>query len=248
MMKTLDPIPPADWWHPAPGLSWQWQIGDNNIDTSIAADVFDIDLYVEQVVIDELHARGKKVIGYISVGSWENWRPDAEHFPSEALGKDYEGWPGERWLDIRRLDLLGPIMLRRLDLCALKGFDAVEPDNMEIYNNATGFRLTYADQLGYARWLSEEAHGRGMAIGMKNAADMVPDALELFDFAILEDYYYYGWCDQMLPFIAQGKPVFAAEYTDMQVDFEAACAYGWSHQFSFILKNRGLDVFRKACA
>ena len=248
MIKTPYPTPPADWWHPTPGLTWQWQIGDNNIDTSIAADVFDIDLYVAQAVIDELHARDRKVIGYISVGSWENWRPDADQFPAEVLGKDYEGWPGERWLDIRRLDLLGPIMQRRLDVCAQKGFDAGEPDNMAIYNNATGFPLTYADQLGYAGWLSEEAHGRGMAIGMKNAADMVPDALELFDFAILEDYYYYGWCDQMLPFIAQGKPVFAAEYTDMQVDFEAACAYGRSHQFSFILKNRGLDVFRKACA
>src|SRR4030042_767975 len=157
MIKTPFPTPRADWWHPTPGLTWQWQIGDNNIDTSIAADVFDIDLYVTQAVIDELHARDRKVIGYISVGSWENWRPDADQFPAEVLGKDYEGWPGERWLDIRHLDLLAPMTQRRRDLCAQKGFDAVDPDNMEVYNNATGFPLTYADQLGYACWLSEQA-------------------------------------------------------------------------------------------
>ena len=241
------PEPAGSWWHPSPGLTWQWQIGDNDIDASIAVEVFDIDLYVDQSVIDELHAKGRKVIGYISVGSWEDWRPDASSFPAEVLGKDYEGWPGERWLDIRRLDLLAPIIRARLDLCAQKGFDGIEPDNMDIYTNATGFPLTYADQLAFARWLSEEAHARGLSIGIKNAPDMVKDALELFDFAITEDCYYYGWCDQMLPIVAQGKPVFAAEYTDMDVNFEAACNYGRLHQISFILKNRGLDVYREAC-
>ena len=84
------------------------------MDTSVEAQVYDIDLYVDQSVINELHARGVKVIGYISVGSWEDKRPDAQQFPPEVLGNDYEGWPGERWLDIRRLDLLAPIMQARL--------------------------------------------------------------------------------------------------------------------------------------
>ncbi len=54
--------PEASWWHPVPGLAWQWQIGDDDIDTSIDADVFDVDLYVDQAILDELHAKGKKVI------------------------------------------------------------------------------------------------------------------------------------------------------------------------------------------
>src|SRR5215510_2955588 len=94
----------VSWWHPTIGLTWQWQIGDNDIDTSIEVDVYDIDLYVDQSIIDELHAKGRKVIGYISVGSHEDWRPDKENFPPEVLGKAYEGWKGERWLDIRRID------------------------------------------------------------------------------------------------------------------------------------------------
>jgi len=249
MTPTLAPSlsPSAGWWHPVPGLTWQWQIGDDDIDTSINADVYDVDLYVDQAIIDELHARGKRVICYISVGSWEDWRPDANHFPRDVLGYDYEGWPGERWLDIRQIDKLAPIMQQRINLCASKGFDGIEPDNIEIYTNHTGFPLTYADQLAYALWLSEAAHTRGLAIGIKNAPDMVADSLSFFDFAITEDAFYYGWIDQMLPFIATGKPIFAAEYTDMDVDFKAACTWGRQRNVSFILKNRDLGAWLHAC-
>ena len=33
-----------DWWHPAPGLSWQWHLSEPPVDTSIEANVYDIDL------------------------------------------------------------------------------------------------------------------------------------------------------------------------------------------------------------
>ena len=240
------PPPTADWWHPAPGLTWQWQL-DEELDTSVEAQVYDVDLYVDQSDIDKLHERGVKVICYISVGSQENWRPDTDQFPLEVLGKDYDGWPGERWLDIRRIDLLAPILRARLDLCAAKGFDGVEPDNIEIYTNDTGFPLTYNDQLAYAHFLADEAHARGLAIGLKNAPDMVADSLSFFDFAITEDAFYYQWIGKMQPFIETGKPIFAAEYTDIQVDFHAACTWGREHNVRFILKNRILTAFRVTC-
>lgn len=246
MIETPNPSPATDWWHPAPGLTWQWQL-DEEVDTSLEAEVYDVDLYVDQSVIDELHSRGVRVICYISVGSWEDKRPDADQFPSEVLGKDYEGWPGERWLDIRHIDLLSSIMQARLDLCKAKGFDGVEPDNIEIYDNDTGFPLTYEDQLTYARWLVDLAHTRGLAIGLKNAPDMVTDSLSFFDFAITEDAFYFGWIEEMLPFIVAGKPVFAAEYTDMDVDFNAACVWGHQHNVNFIMKNRILTAFRITC-
>ena len=237
------------WWRPAPGLTWQWQLSEPPVDTSVDAQVFDIDLIDnDATVVKTLHDQGRKVICYISVGSLEDWRPDAGRFPLALLGKEYEGWPGEKWLDIRRIDLLAPIMRLRLDLCKAKGFDAVEPDNIQIHDNDTGFPITYADQLAYARWLADEAHTRGLAIGLKNAADMVTDALPIFDFAITEDCFVQGWCDQVLPFVAAGKPVFAAEYTDTGMDFNAACAWGLAHNVNFIQKNRVLTAFRISCA
>ena len=238
----------SSWWHPAVGLTWQWQINDTEeVDTSIAADVYDVDLYVDQSIIDELHVKSRRVICYVSVGSWEDWRPDKDQFPSEILGNDYDGWPGEKWLDIREIDKLAPIMRARLDLCKSKGFDAVEPDNMEIYTNNTGFPLTYDDQLHYALWLADKTHQRGLAIGVKNASDQIKDLVEHFDFAITEDAFYYEWSEDMLPFIEAGKPVFAAEYTDLSGDFESYCQKSKELKFSTILKNRELDSWVKYC-
>src|SRR5512138_3398992 len=131
----LSPSLPSseNWWQPTVGLTWQWQLSEPPVDTSVDAQVYDIDIFDNDVsVVAELHAKGRKVIGYINVGSWEDWRPDQDQFPPKVLGKDYDGWPGERWLDIRRIEELAPIMLRRLDRCKSLGFDAVEPDNVEI--------------------------------------------------------------------------------------------------------------------
>lgn len=236
----------TDWWHPAAGLSWQWQL-TGKLDLDLQTDVIDIDLDVDRSVVDHYHSKGTKVICYISVGSYEDWRTDADQFPEEVLGKDYEGWSGEKWLDIRRIDLLAPIMLARLDECAAKGFDAVEPDNMEIYTNRTGFPLTYDDQLGYALWLADEAHKRGLAIGQKNASDQVKDLVDVYDFAITEDYFYYREAESMLPYIEAGKPVFAAEYTDLPGDFQEFCRQSKGLGFSTVLKHRDLDAWLQTC-
>ncbi len=257
-MKTPTPMPPVSlpdtshltpdtaWWRPVPGLTWQWQLtGKLNLD--LRTDVIDVDLDVDRSVVDYYHSRGAKVICYISVGSYENWRSDASQFPEEVLGKDYEGWSGEKWLDIRRIDLLAPIMLARLDRCAAKGFDGVEPDNMEIYTNNTGFPLTYNDQLQYSLWLAEEAHKRGLAIGQKNAPEMVADLVDVYDFAITEDAFYYGWADDMRPYITANKPVFAAEYTDLPGDFQAFCRQSKALGFSTILKKRDLNAWLETC-
>jgi hypothetical protein len=247
--SASSPAPRPAWWRPAPGLTWQWQLSEPPVDLNVEAQVYDIDLFDNAAgIVEALHDQGRKAIGYISVGSREDWRPDANRFPPELLGKEYDGWPGEKWLDIRRIDLLRPIMCARLDLCKQKGFDAVEPDNIQVHDNDTGFPITYADQLAYAGWLAEQAHARGLAIGLKNAADMLTEALPCFDFAITEDCFVQGWFEQVLPFIAAGKAVFAAEYTDTGVDFQAACAWGRAHQIHFIQKNRILTAFRTTCS
>ncbi|NPA26456.1 MAG: endo alpha-1,4 polygalactosaminidase [Chloroflexi bacterium] len=235
------------WWQPQPGLRWQWQLtGDLVLDLPV--DVYDLDLFdVDAAVVDQLHRRGVRVICYISVGSYEDWRPDVDRFPPEVLGNAYEGWPGERWLDIRRIDALAPIMRARLDLCAAKGFDAVEPDNIMVYTEDTGFPITYEDNIRYARWLAEEAHARGLAIGLKNGAEMVPDLVDLYDFAITEEAFYYDFADAFIPFLKQGKAVFDAEYTDTDVDWAQACERSRALGFSTILKNRDLDAWVRFC-
>ena len=200
----------APWWRPAVGTTWQWQLG-GAIDSSFDVDMYDVDLFETDVnTVQVLKDQGRAVICYISVGSWEDWRPDAGHFPDEVIGKAYAGWPGERWLDIRQIDLLAPILRARLDECVAKGFDGVEPDNIDAYTNKTGFPLSFSDQLTYNIRLAQEAHARGLSIGLKNDSEQVSDLLPYFDWALTEDCFDQGWCEEMLPFIQAGKPVFAA--------------------------------------
>lgn len=234
----------ADVWIPAPGTSWEWQL-TGPIDLSVEADVWDIDMLENDAgVVDELHARGSRVICYISVGTWEEPRPDADRFPDEVLGEPLEDHPDERWLDIRRLDLLGPIMEARLDECRDKGFDGVELDNVDGYDNDSGFPLTYEDQLAYNRFLANEAHKRGLSAALKNDLEQIPDLLDFFDFAINEECFQYHECDALLPFIEAGKAVFAVEYELAPDEF---CDQANAMRFSAMRKDPVLDAYREVC-
>ncbi len=247
--ETAQPLatPAEDWWKPAVNTLWQWQL-TQPIDMSVDAEMYDIDLFdTDASVVAALHARGRKVICYISAGSWEDWRPDKDRFPASVIGKDYEGWDGEKWLDIRQIDLLAPVMRARLDECRAKGFDGVEPDNIDAFTNDTGFPLTAADQLAYNRWLANEAHARGLSIGLKNDPEQVADLLPYFDWALTEDCFAEEWCADMLPFIAAGKPVFAAEYTDTGITTGQFCDRAQAMNFNAILKNRDLDAWQESC-
>ena len=210
--------------------------------------MYDIDLFESDAgLVASLVQRGIKVVCYLSAGSWEEFRPDANRFPESVIGKDYEGWSGEKWLDIRQIDLLAPIMRSRLDQCAAKGFVGIEPDNIDGYQTDTGFPLTYDDQLRYNRWLAIETHARGLSIGLKNVPEQIGDLLAHFDWALTEDCFDQGWCVQLLPFIDAGKAVFAAEYTDTGVDLDEACALAKELQISLIMKDRELDAARAGC-
>ena len=120
----LPTIPPStgSLWIPTPGTTWDWQL-DTPVKMTNSGQVYDIDLFDnDSSLVDELHFQGRHVICYISVGTMEDWRPDSDQFHSQVIGNPYEGWSGEYWLDIRRIDLLAPIMQARLELCQSKGF------------------------------------------------------------------------------------------------------------------------------
>lgn len=206
--------------------------------------MYDIDLFDNSAsVVAALHAQGRKVICYLSAGTYENWRPDAASFPASVLGGGVSGWPGEKWLDVRQISTLAPIMRARLDLCRQKGFDGVEPDNVDGYANSTGLPLTAQDQLAYNRWFVQEAHARGLSIGLKNDLDQIPDLLGIYDWALNEQCFQYGECAKLVPFINAGKAVFEVEYSSGT----AFCAQANAMNFNSLRKNLGLDATREAC-
>jgi len=180
-----DPVPCVGCWAPDLVTSWQWQLQDA-INTSVDVQMYDVDGFeVSRATVQELRDAGRAVVCYISAGSYENFRPDARDFPDSVKGAS-NGWPGERWLDIRKLRILRPIMRARMDMCEAKGFDAIEFDLVDGYQNHTGFPLTGADQLRYDIFLANEAHKRGMSAVLKNDLGQVRDLLSYFDVALDE--------------------------------------------------------------
>lgn len=204
-------------WRPPLQTSWNWVIAKVPKAPFRDVDVYDIDGFDATAAdVAALHNAGIRVICYISVGSYENWRPDAGQFPASILGRNLDGWPGERWLDIRDIrntnSALARIMTARIDMCRNKGFDAVEFDNMDGYTNQTGFPLTAADQLAYNRFLANTAHERGLSAVMKNDVDQIRDLVDYFDMALNEQCNQYNECGGYRAFTSAGKPVFNAEY------------------------------------
>ncbi|MDK1474973.1 endo alpha-1,4 polygalactosaminidase [Streptomyces sp. 549] len=230
-------------WQPEPGTDWHWQL-TGTLDMDVDVPVYDIDGFRHDAsVVRRLHARGVKVICYVNVGAWEDWRPDAARFPERVRGRG-NGWEGERWLDIRALDTLRPLIASRFDMCRDKGFDAVEPDLQDGYRNRTGFPLTAGHQLAFNRMVASLAHERGLSVGLKNDLDQIPELVGDFDFAVNEECAAYGECERLTPFVRAGKAVLHVEYALPAAEF---CDRSRELGLSSMAKRLHLDAWRDAC-
>jgi hypothetical protein len=234
----------ASWWVPPPGSTWQWQL-TAPVDQSVDAQVYDIDLFENAAsVVSSLHAQGRHVICYLDAGTWEQGRPDAAKFPASVQGSAVAGYPDERWLDIRQLSVLEPIMQARLQMCKEKGFDGVEADNVDGYANSSGFPLTAAAQLTYNKWLAGAAHALGLSIALKNDTEQVAELQPYFDFALDEQCFEYSECETLKPFVTAGKAVFEVEY---KLEPSQFCAQANALGFRSMRKNLALDAWTSPC-
>jgi hypothetical protein len=202
----------AGMWIPPKDLTWYWQLqGTVNNNEPVAA--YDIDGFDNAASeVSTLHASGKHVICYIDVGTSETFRSDDSSFPASVQGST-NGWPGEKWLDVRALSTLEPIMTARFQMCKEKGFDAVEPDNMDGYENSTGFPITAQQQVTYDNWVAGEVHALGMSVFQKNDGEQTSQLESHFDGALDEQCNQYQECGNFQAYLAAGKPVLNAEYS-----------------------------------
>lgn len=198
-------------WSPPRKLTWYWQL-TGRIDNGVPAAAYDIDGFESRASeVALLHRLHRHVVCYIDAGTWERWRADAPRFPRAVLGKP-NGWPGERWLDVRRLGVLEPIMRARFAMCARKGFDALEADNIDGFENRTGFSITAGDQLSYDEWIARTAHGLGLAVFEKNDPEQARQLEPYFDGVLDEQCRQFRECGSFTPYLRAGKPVLDAEY------------------------------------
>ena len=227
---------------PKPGTTWQWQL-TGSVDTSVDAQMYDIDLFTtSDATVQALHAAGRSVVCYFSAGSYEPDRPDSAALSKTGLGKTLDGWPDEKWLDVRS-SAVRDLMKARLDSAKAKGCDGVEPDNVDGFDNDNGLGLSENDALDYDHFLATESHARGLSIGLKNSLGLVSQLVAAFDWALNEECQKYDECDSLQPFIEAGKAVFHCEYGKTTSGICDKAPAG----FSTIVKNLDLDAYRLPC-
>jgi Glycoside-hydrolase family GH114 len=156
------------------------------------------------------------------------WRAHHRSLLLRRAGREVgdPGWPGEVLLDTssaRKRAGIARVIGRWIDGCARRGFQAVEPDNLDSWTRSHG-RLTSVDNFALARRLIRRAHASGLAIGQKNAAEKTTSGRRAgFDFAVAESCQVYDECDAYTD--VYGAEVLEIEYADEggERGFEAAC-------------------------
>lgn len=139
----LPPRPPGfhrPLWQPAAHTSWNYVLHHKvQLDHTVEnQEVWIIDLFDNTAAeVTALHQRGRKVIAYFSAGTYEDWRPDAARFRPSDLGRKMDDWEGEKWVQTNSANVR-EIMQARMDLAVLKGFDGVDPDNIDAWDNKNG--------------------------------------------------------------------------------------------------------------
>lgn len=234
-------------WQAVPDGAFFWQL-QGDVTPAKGSRVVDSDLFdTPASQVAKWRKQGLYPVCYVNVGAFEDWRDDASDFPEDVIGAAYDGWDGERWLDISQYWAFNQIIEARLDLCASKGFLAVEPDNIDGYDNETGFDISRDDQLAYLRWLTEQAHQRGLAIGQKNAPDLIGDLVDDMDFALLESAWRDGFLEDFSPYRNQNKPVFAVEYREDGASLKKMCGDIGQQGFIGVLADYDLSGHIENC-
>jgi len=238
-------------WKPIIGMEWQWQLSCDTAKTCTNLEVH-VPFYVIDAVenpastVAAIHKRGEHAYCYVDIGSWEDTRPDASKFPPTVLGKRYVGWPHERWLDIRQLGILAPIMIARMQVCVQKGFDGVEFDNVQDWDNPTGIPITQGESAYYTAWMANQAHKMGLSASWENAPTNVGVLQPYMEALIFESCYRYHFCKQSAPMIDAGKWVGGVEYKAAFKDMSFCPTYE-KYRMVGAFKKLALKSYRIPC-
>ncbi len=195
------------WWHPGRLTSWQYDLAwPVAVPTNLGAvQAYDIDYDGSEqgtgpqvaAVVARIHASGAHAICYVEVGGWENYRPDANRYPRTILGRPISGYPDERYVDIRRWAVLGPILNARFRQCKAEGFDGVETDIDDSYIDSTGFPLTLHDEVTFDTEVAKAVHALGLAWFLKNGINddaFIGEMEPLADGTVNEQCWQYSEC------------------------------------------------------
>jgi len=175
---STEPAPVPVPWTPDASARWLWSLGAvSNVD----ADVYVLDPFqTGSGDVADLHARGRRTLCRLAAGAWEPGRPDAARFDARVLGSPTGAADGSRWLDVRQVGAVAPILTDRVTLCRVKGFDGVVAEQLDAYARPTGFSIQLSDQVGFNRAFASLTRAQGLRVAI--AADPMVVAVLARDF------------------------------------------------------------------
>ena len=154
----------------------------------------------------------------------------------EAAARQVNGWPGERWLDIRAT----ACCCRSSRACAEVREGRLRRGRLRQRRGLREHDRLPADGAPTARVQPRRspklAHARGLAVGLKNDLGQLTALQPAFDFAVNEQCFAYKECSAYDGWLNGGKPVVEIEYTGSNA---AICATAAAH---------GRDAMKKALA
>jgi hypothetical protein len=130
--------------------------------------------------------------------------------------------------------------------CAAKGFNAVEPDNLDSWTRSTSGGkqlLSKQNNVDLAKLLTTFAHQKGLAIAQKNTTDLGSSGKNTigFDFAIAEECQANAECGDYTS--VYGNNVIEIEYNDNDPKYYSQACAAQGKQISVIYRDR--DVVAK---
>ena len=151
--------------------------------------------------------QGRIVQCYFSVGTAEPWRPDFNKSTWDPLAVGtLPQFSNEFWLDLTQLPLIEALMGPRFTRAKKMGCDAIEADNTDCYDNSEcnnpivkkhpGTDVKALD-IEFCRWLVHTAHQLGLSISLKNSIEIIPDLVDIYDFAGASDLGVYRYLKKM---------------------------------------------------
>ena len=214
--------------------------------------------------VSAIHANGAHAVGYIDAGSIEHFRTDYPQYVSFdnscggcLIGNTYFGYRNENWLNISGdgsvtginpntgvretpAQFIRDELSNRMAAARTAGFDSIEFDNVELYDNKTGFATTAAQNLAFNESIANLAHSLGFTVALKNDLAQAPDLQPYFDFAINEQCFQYSECGNLQQWSTTGgKAVFNVEYKTKLSTF-CPLANSSSYNFNSSLKDANL--------
>jgi hypothetical protein len=212
---------------PTGKLKWDWQIGASSPSAVVApagARLMDIDLFGSTAAqVAALKSSGIYSVCYVNAGSWQPGFPDSDEYPEYLKIQRDPDWPEEYFLDVTDVFKPGSVLARilraRFALCKSKGFDAVEPDNLQNDENVSGGRITLQQQIDFNGWIADEAHAAGLAVFQKNGPDKILRRdrtgklmVEKFDGILNEECQEWDECEPLAEYVRRGKLALNTEY------------------------------------